>query len=249
MINSGFWTFARYGGAPIRVHWTVAFLVLFFGGWRPGAWVGIVFLVLMHELGHAAIVRAVRAQVTEVMVYGFGGYCGWRGHVGPRGRALIAWGGVFAQAIVLVIAWSVRSAMPVQGPFMAALLYALIEANISLIVINLIPIPPLDGASAWPLVPILRDDFMRWWNQKRKPAVHARPAKKPDDRSSEPEQGPPSSRVTDPVEADRVFERVFKGLVDMPIDAEPEDDSDDDATDRSNKRKRSPSPDDDNGAK
>ena len=143
MFNSGFLTLGSFAGAPIRFHWSVVILMLWFGRWHPGAWVGILVLVLMHELGHAMVVRAVRGQVTEVMVYGFGGYCAWRGNVSSRARAMIAWGGVWAQGVLLIAAVVLSPIInPAYDSFGFHLLRSLTTANIMLIVLNLIPRPP-----------------------------------------------------------------------------------------------------------
>ena len=232
MFNSGFLTVARFAGAPVRVHWSVVLLMLYFGGFRPGAWVGIVVLVMVHELGHAVLVRLVGAHVTEVMVYGFGGYCGWRGFVTDRGRALIAWGGVLAQGIVYAFAIAIRPSVDLYDPFTFALFDSLTRANLFLIAINLLPIPPLDGASAWPLVPILWSDLRRWATARprdRRPTSPARPPAAPPS-AAQGDPSPPSetgdgedgsSRVTDPEVAERMFQRVYKGLV---SDQKPSDD-------------------------
>ena len=224
MFDSGFWTVGRFAGAPVRLHWSVLLLMLYFGGWQPGAWVGIITIVLVHELGHAAIVRAVRARVTEVMVYGFGGYCRWEGRVSSREHAMIAWGGVVAQAFLFVIAWSYKQFFPIDSVFMLFLLHTFLGVNLWIIGFNLIPIAPLDGASAWPLIPILRDDLRRWWANRRSPppTPRAPPAKreeaKPPNvvpiRPSGPEEDVAApNRVTDPDVADRMFRQVYDGLV------------------------------------
>ena len=213
MFNSGFWTVGRFAGAPIRVHWTVIILMLYFGGWEPAAWVGVALIVLVHELGHAVLVRAVNARVTEVMVYGFGGYCSWRGQVTARGRALIAWGGVLGQAVLYAIA----ALFLIQGAgsdrFSFVLLYTLTTSNLYVAAFNLIPVQPLDGASAWPLFGILWDDFRRGTSNRKPPAP---PVERPTAEQrppAEPGETEPSNRVTDPEEAERVFKRVYDGLL------------------------------------
>ena len=223
MFTSGFWTVSHFAGAPVRVHWSVILLMLYFGGWQPGAWLGVMIIVVVHELGHALIVRAVGAQVTEVMVYGFGGYCGWRGTVTPRERALIAWGGVAAQAVLYLVARIVGQTIGAADPFTYVLLDTLTRSNLVLIAINLLPVPPLDGASAWPLISMLYNDLRRGVRGRESSPPAPPPPPAPDGPTSTPERQEASSRVTDPKEADRVFQRVYDDLLDAPADPAPSD--------------------------
>ena len=240
MLNSGFWTITQFAGAPVRVHWTVLLLMLFFGGWEPAAWVGILIIIMIHELGHAAVVRWVGGRVTEVMAYGFGGYCSWQGRVSSRGHALIAWGGVAAQAVLLVLAYVFLAVVPVTDRFTYIVLHTFTQSNLHLILLNLLPIAPLDGASAWPLLPILRDDIKRWWASQRraKPPVRAKPRAKViplDPNAAKKAEEASTSRVTDPKEADRIFNKVFKDLVDQPhLKGEAKVDQDQDPPDSKN---------------
>ncbi len=195
--------------------------MLYFGGWEPAAWLGIVVIVLVHELGHAVFVRIAHARVTEVMVYGFGGYCSWQGAVSDRGRAFIAWGGIAGQAILYVIAAIILATVPVYDRFAYVFLYTLTSSNLILAALNLLPIPPLDGAAAWPLVPMLWRDFMRGGGTR--PSSNPAAADKADASKVVPlvpvEPKPPpvgsssSSRVTDPEQAERMFQRVYDGLI------------------------------------
>ncbi len=88
-------------------------------------------------------------------IHGLGGLCSWRGSVTPLGAAAIAWGGVAGQLVLYVLA---MVAIAVFGspstPTMMDLRVAFIEQNVFLIVLNLMPIPPLDGSTAWRL-PVL----------------------------------------------------------------------------------------------
>jgi stage IV sporulation protein FB len=162
MFETGFLQLGRIRGAPIRLHWSVLLGVLFFTGFRfaPAAWLGFVALVLIHELGHAAVVLGFGLRVVAIDVHGFGGQCRWDGQASPWQRAIIAWGGVLAQAALLA-ATLVLVALT-GGPrtsFEAELVSVFTRTNAYLAVINLLPIPPLDGANAWTIV--------RAWKMRR----------------------------------------------------------------------------------
>jgi Zn-dependent protease len=142
----------------VRVHWSAPIAMLVFTRLRfaPGAWLGFVLLVLAHELGHAAFVAASGQEVLSADVHGLGGVCRWRGYPTPLQRALIAWGGVLAQAALGLGALLVVAVFgSPEGAFEADLVSTFLSTNLWVALVNLIPIPPLDGAEAWTIVPIL----------------------------------------------------------------------------------------------
>lgn len=139
-------------GVPIYVHASLALGLVLYGGFSVTRWLTLAGVILLHELGHAAVVRAVGARATEVMLHALGGHCRWKGDVTPLGRAAIASGGVAAQLAVLVpllvldrlgvVPWEFRDS-PVWD--------ALTVTNAFIIAFNLLPISPLDGGEAWRL--------------------------------------------------------------------------------------------------
>ena len=72
MFQRGTLRIASYRGAPILLHWSLALGLLAFGGfgWVPGFWVGFTVLILLHELGHAYLVRRMGYPVQAVVVHG-----------------------------------------------------------------------------------------------------------------------------------------------------------------------------------
>ena len=163
----------RIAGVPVRVNWTALVGAFVFTGFHfdPVTWLTFAGLVLAHELGHALVVKAAGATPTLIELTGYGGLCHWRGDVSPIGRAAIAWGGVWAQLLVLAAAeaWLYFNGLP--RDFTAfRVLSALTLTNAWMIAINLLPIPPLDGAEAWRL-PILLGRSLR-----RGPAAAVVPA-------------------------------------------------------------------------
>jgi len=151
-FRDGFLVLGRVWQAPIRIHWStplVAFALTSFS-FVPGAWLGFLVLVLVHELGHAALVRAFGAHVVSVNATGLGGTCEWYGDVTAKQRAIIAWGGVLAQGALYIVARFAAIILPSWG-FIGQLMYSLTVTNILLIAVNLLPIRPLDGAEAWRL--------------------------------------------------------------------------------------------------
>ena len=155
MLDRGYLTIAKIRGAPIRFHWSLVLGLLFFTGFRfaPGAWLGFIVIILLHELGHAVLVWRGGLRVTSIDVAGYGGLCRYEGGTTERWRSVIAWGGVAAQALLLVASVAItRLLPPTQNVLVAQLLDVMLMPNAALILFNLVPIPPLDGAEAWKLL-------------------------------------------------------------------------------------------------
>jgi Zn-dependent protease len=144
----------RLAGVPIRVHWSALLGAFAFTGFAfsPPRWACYFGLVVAHELGHALVVKACKAQALAIEVTGYGGQCAWRGDVSKVGRSCIAWGGVWAQVIVLCGALVFEEFADVGNSINAReALWALTASNAWLIAVNLLPIKPLDGSEAWAL--------------------------------------------------------------------------------------------------
>jgi Zn-dependent protease len=162
--GGGYLRLGRFRGAPVRLHWSAALGAVVFGRFQfvPAFWSCFLVLVILHEMGHATLVRRFRARPLSLDVHALGGLCRWEGEVTRRQRALIAWGGVFAQALAFVVA---EAALALCGPPRTAatreIAWAFTESNLWLIALNLIPVPPLDGAAAWPLAGMLYRDLGR----------------------------------------------------------------------------------------
>jgi len=206
-LSKGSLVVGRFRGAPIRIHWSTPIGVVAFTGFRlaPGAWLGFVLVILVHELGHAVAVNRCRQRTIAVDVHGFGGLCWWEGYATPTERAVIAWGGVIAQAALglatlLALALSGRPG----GAFAADLVGAFLGPNLWTILMNLLPIPPLDGAEAWAIVPILGS---RWRRRRERLLAQraARAAKLELHAIDELDELPPM-----PDEVKRVLDRVME---------------------------------------
>ena len=171
------WRLLKWRGVPVVLSWT-ALLGLPYFYYRQRELVGMAiafgcffFLMLIHELGHAAVAKWRRVKVLEIRLYAVHGLCRHEEPDHEVDDIWIAWGGVAAQAVVLLIAWVAR----LQLDELAYLLYPntwlvldiLIPTNLTIIVLNMLPVPPFDGAKAWLVVPRLwakmpKASYKRW---------------------------------------------------------------------------------------
>jgi Zn-dependent protease len=165
------WRLGRWRGVPISLHWTVFIGLPWFYYETRGfadtaiAFVGFFFLILIHELGHAAVARWRGVEVESIRLFFIHGTCSTEEPDYELDDVLIAWGGVAAQFVVLVVAFGAGLLLPTVSPLAhglaSSLLRVLTEVNLFIMIVNLIPIAPFDGAKAWRILPILRE----WWEQ------------------------------------------------------------------------------------
>jgi Zn-dependent protease len=128
--------------------------------YSPLLWAGFVVIILIHEIGHALLVRRCRLQVVSIDINGIGGVCRYAGHATELQESVIAWGGVLGQAVLLAVTEVIAKTVGLHGEtYVGQVAEMLVAVNFVLLAINLIPVPPLDGAKAWAL--------FRWRNIRR----------------------------------------------------------------------------------
>jgi Zn-dependent protease len=155
----------RWRGVPVLLHWSVLIALPWFYIVHRNlpdmalAFLSLFGLLLVHELGHAAVARWRKVAVDEIQLFIMHGQCLHEQPERKSDEIWIAWGGVAAQAILLVLAFGVSQLLEARNYslylFAYPVLRTLVEVNFILIVINLLPVPPLDGAKAWPVLPLV----------------------------------------------------------------------------------------------
>jgi len=151
----------RIKGVSVYVHWTVFLIagVMLLGVLeRPAvtlvALVSYFTILLVHESGHLIAAQRLHCEVLDIKLYPIFGITSFQTPWSRFDHCLIAWAGVFAQAIVALplIAWVAAFGYTSSGPVNAGLaILGFISLGIA--VFNLLPIQPLDGAVAWGLIP------------------------------------------------------------------------------------------------
>src|SRR5260221_11436448 len=124
------------------------------GRFDPVAWAAYLLVVLVHEGGHAFLVRRCRLGLLSIDVHGLGGVCRYSPYATGVQRSKIAWGGVLAQGAMLLLTDSAVRVVPaLTYGRLASTFQSFAVMNFALIVLNLLPIRGFDGAEAWKLFP------------------------------------------------------------------------------------------------
>ena len=137
---------------PIQLHWSLLLGAALFCALepRPLLLLGYAAVLFAHVAGHALAVLGTPLSVSGVMLHGLGGELLGKGEVTPLRRSLVALSGVLGQGALLCAALLAAHALPDD------LSEAFVRRNGILLLLNLIPMRPLDGAQAWRIIPRLR---------------------------------------------------------------------------------------------
>jgi stage IV sporulation protein FB len=178
-MDKNFWQLGAWRGVPVALHWTVLFvfvwLYFFFRDFLATVIASVAFFVLLvvHELGHAAMLRWKKIEVERITFFGLHGSTEYS-WASAANEILIAWGGVAAQLSLLLIALAVSfvpgiSSTPIIATIAVPVLFVFIQVNIFMMVVALLPIGPFDGRRAWAVIPRTRDRM-----RQRRKAANAR---------------------------------------------------------------------------
>ena len=152
----------RIYGAPLYWRWSGLIPLAIYGLMThrvPSFWPIMsacwLTIVIVHELGHAFIAHRLGYGIHAVTIGGFHGSCE---HDAPEYEShdiAIAWGGVAAQALLAVVAlllhWGLGALAP---PHVRLALVSLGYLNLFVALLNLLPVPGFDGATAWRALPL-----------------------------------------------------------------------------------------------
>jgi Zn-dependent protease/predicted transcriptional regulator len=155
------WSFriATVAGIPIRIHFTFVLFLAWVGisaGSSGGlAWtlfvIAIFFCVLLHELGHALVAKRLGVSTRDITLYPIGGVAMLDSRPKPRQELFISLAGpavnlVLAAILFVALLVTNRGIPAVNGGLEhTSILAALLIANLTLAVFNMIPAFPMDG--------------------------------------------------------------------------------------------------------
>jgi len=180
----GFRSIGNWRGIPVAVHWTVL-LSLPWAYYQTKSVYDSVLICLAyftligaHEAGHALVARLRNTGVAEIRLYLFHGQCVHDAPYSEADDVFIAWGGVLAQfallGAALIIQGGLQAYAPAAMPWAKPVLWVFISVNIATAILNLIPVPPLDGARAWRVIALAREQI----RAKYQPLLQRRRANK-----------------------------------------------------------------------
>lgn len=150
-------------GADLYVHWTVFLVaaIILAGVLRQPVFslVGLAAywgVLLLHETGHLIAAQRFGCPVFSIEIYPVFGITHFGTPWSRLDHCVIAWGGVAAQAVIAipVILWIMLFGYS-RFEVVNMLLVILGFFSVGVAVLNLFPIPPLDGATAWGVFPAL----------------------------------------------------------------------------------------------
>jgi len=155
------WSFriATVAGIPIRIHFTFMLFLAWIGlaGGSNGGYtwtlfiLAIFFCVVLHELGHALVAKRLGVNTRDITLYPIGGVAMLDSRPQPRQELWIALAGPAVNvvlAVLITIAILIRyGGIPPMGKNLQnmSFLEALLIANLTLAIFNMIPAFPMDG--------------------------------------------------------------------------------------------------------
>lgn len=153
----------RILGASLHIHWSVwlaaAFVLVMFRGEQARAPMAICCyfgVILLHEFGHALLAKRLGYQPLGIYLTAIHGVCQYEHPDSLREDAVIAWGGVLVQLIVAIPLILVGTLSPLgRVPYVNTFIAFFGHYSLVMALFNLIPLPGLDGAVAWRIVPML----------------------------------------------------------------------------------------------
>lgn len=155
----------RVLGFPVRVDPTAILLLVVFGASAPTPLyaamviVTLILAVLLHELGHALVVRRLGGH-PEITLYGLGGLTSYHLHPTHGQQFIISVVGPAVNFVLAALAYGLLRVVPPTLGQLLVFLDVFWWYNLILGVFNLLPIVPLDGGQA------MRALLRRWIPRK-----------------------------------------------------------------------------------
>lgn len=129
----------KWFGVPVILHWSWVLIFAITLISNPSfavVYVGVFFLVLLHELGHSMAGRYFQFPTKNITLYPFGGVANMQIPAGPRQEMFVAMAGPAVNLVLFPV-----FVMLQQCDFFRLLGYY----NLALFIFNVIPAFPMDG--------------------------------------------------------------------------------------------------------
>ena len=162
------WQLGTWGRIPVSLHWTAlltfAWLYIILRSVVDTLIGGVALLLVFaaHEYGHVFMLRRRHIAVSSITFFGVHGETAYNEYAAKPGDAIaVAWGGVAAQLLVLLLAIAANAFIPFESVAFAPTIwgpayYVFTQFNVFLMIVALLPIGPFDGHDAWRVFARLR---------------------------------------------------------------------------------------------
>ena len=162
-----FYKIYEYNDIPIQLHWSLGAILVFIvsmGKFSLTSFtlaISFVALMLLHEIGHALMARKYKYKVKEIRLYPFHGACSHEEPQNEKEEIAIASGGILIQLIFAITIIFTQALLPqVTSEPLMIILTIFGPLNLTLVILNLLPLLPFDGVSIWKIIPY-------WLNNKK----------------------------------------------------------------------------------
>lgn len=153
----------HFEGIPVRINRVSAFLCVLLlllsviiGPSFLIVYLCILFVMFIHEAGHALVAKRFGCDVYEIRLYLFHGKCIFSDPYTEYEQVLIIWGGPLAQLMLLLLSSVILFAYGYSPySFYNIMLVIFVYYNFANVLFNLMPISWLDGGTAWKIIPML----------------------------------------------------------------------------------------------
>jgi len=176
-MEQNYWPLGTWGRIPVAMHWTVLFVLVwfYFIFWSVPvtliAFAAYFALLVAHEFGHVFALRRRKIPAESISLYALHGRTSY-GYASPGYSIVVAWAGVAAQLVILVVALALRATLdlheyPLASIAVSTILSVFTFGAMFLMAVALLPIGPFDGGAAWAVIPYARARLRRRKQRKR----------------------------------------------------------------------------------
>jgi stage IV sporulation protein FB len=158
----------RIFGAPVYTHWSVLVIgaLILVYGWQnlivsAISLLSFLSIILIHEIGHAAIAHKLGYDVIAIRIAPLHGVCEYQAPRYEWEDVQIAWGGVLAQLIAAAIVFGFGHLGGDNTEYFGPVTVFIGYYSLLTIPFNLLPVPGLDGQKAWKILPLAYDRSKR----------------------------------------------------------------------------------------